>query len=236
MSEHVIIGKRFNGPPNSGHGGYTCGIVAGLIGGIAEVTLRRPIPLDCPIEIRKLAGGVDLLEGETIVANGVVSRIEIDIPEPVTLEDARAASNSYLGFKKHPFPTCFVCGHHRAEGDGLRVFPGPVEKFNIFAAPWTPDSSIMDADGNVGPEFLWAVLDCPGGWVALSNLNSAAVLGRFAAKVVGAVSPNEHYVAMGWLIRQESKKIYAGSALFSRTSDLIAFASAIWIKVPSFSF
>ena len=26
----------------------------------------------------------------------------------------------------HPFPRCFACGPDRDEGDGLRIFPGPV--------------------------------------------------------------------------------------------------------------
>jgi hypothetical protein len=42
MREQVIIDPRFRGPPDSGHGGYVCGVVAGLIDGTAEVTLRRP--------------------------------------------------------------------------------------------------------------------------------------------------------------------------------------------------
>ena len=32
----------------------------------------------------------------------------------------------YPGLGNHPFPTCFACGPDRAEGDGLRIFPGPV--------------------------------------------------------------------------------------------------------------
>ena len=28
MSRHIRIDHRYNGPPDSGHGGYTCGTVA----------------------------------------------------------------------------------------------------------------------------------------------------------------------------------------------------------------
>ena len=48
----MIVPGRFNGPPDSGNGGYTCGLVAGLLGEVAEVTLRLPPPLD-----RELRGG-----------------------------------------------------------------------------------------------------------------------------------------------------------------------------------
>ena len=45
MNQQVIIDPRFRGPPESANGGYVCGIVAGLIGETAEVTLRRPPPI-----------------------------------------------------------------------------------------------------------------------------------------------------------------------------------------------
>ena len=47
------IDPRFNGPPGSGNGGYTCGLVAGLLGGPAEVTLRLPPPLGTPLAWRR---------------------------------------------------------------------------------------------------------------------------------------------------------------------------------------
>jgi hypothetical protein len=40
--EHLTIGARFNGPDGSANGGYTCGRIAALMGGNAEVTLRSP--------------------------------------------------------------------------------------------------------------------------------------------------------------------------------------------------
>src|SRR5918996_2619259 len=45
----VMIPARFNGPPATANGGYTCGLVARLLGVDAEVTLRRPPPLDRPL-------------------------------------------------------------------------------------------------------------------------------------------------------------------------------------------
>ena len=44
----TIIRKRFCGPPNSGNGGYVCGLLANALGEPAQVTLHAPPPLDPP--------------------------------------------------------------------------------------------------------------------------------------------------------------------------------------------
>ncbi len=44
--EMVVIERRFRGPADSGHGGYTCGLLAREIPGAAEVSLRVPPPLE----------------------------------------------------------------------------------------------------------------------------------------------------------------------------------------------
>jgi hypothetical protein len=188
MIEQVTIDRRFNGPPDSGHGGYVCGVVAGLIGGPVEVTLRRPPPLDRPLEVRPLdGGGVALSDGETVIADGAPASAEIEVPEPVGFPEAEAASRSYVGFRQHAFPTCFGCGPQHSEGDGLRIFPGQVEGRNIVAAPWTPDATLTDEGGTVRPEFAWAALDCTGGWALLAQLpERPVVLGRMAAKRLAA--------------------------------------------------
>ena len=48
----VTVPSRFNGPPSSGNGGYSCGVVAKALGGPATVSLRRPIPLDQALALR----------------------------------------------------------------------------------------------------------------------------------------------------------------------------------------
>jgi hypothetical protein len=53
MSEQVVIGRRFNGPPSSGHGGYSAWIAAQFIDGAAEVSLRRPPPLETPLDVHR---------------------------------------------------------------------------------------------------------------------------------------------------------------------------------------
>lgn len=231
MSEHVTIDGRYRGPPASGNGGYVCGIVAGLIGEPAEVTLRHPPPIDRPLEVARLGGGgVALRDGETVVAEGVPADLEVDVPGPVGLAEAEQAAKSYPLFENHPFPTCFVCGPDRAEGDGLRIFPGPIDGRDIVAAPWTPDSSLADDSGSVRPEIVWAALDCPSGF-AFIGPDNVVVLGRFAAKVVEPVACRQPYVVTGWPLGGEGRRLYGGSALFSPDGTLHAVASATWVKI-----
>jgi hypothetical protein len=50
----LTIPARFNGPPSSANGGYTCGLVAGLVGTeVASVSLRAPPPLERPLAVRR---------------------------------------------------------------------------------------------------------------------------------------------------------------------------------------
>ena len=50
MSETLTIPARFNGPPASANGGYTCGLVAGLVGAEdVSVSLRLPPPISKPL-------------------------------------------------------------------------------------------------------------------------------------------------------------------------------------------
>ena len=49
----IVIGRRFRGPPQSGNGGYVCGLLAGVAGSVLTVRLKRPPPLDQPLEIRE---------------------------------------------------------------------------------------------------------------------------------------------------------------------------------------
>ncbi len=231
MNEQVVVDQRFNGPPESGNGGYVCGVVAGLVGGTAEVTLRRPPPLDRPLQVARLNdGAVALRDGEAVIAEAEPASVEIDIPEPVGFSDAEEAARSYVGFRHHPFPTCFVCGPKREEGDGLRIFPGPVAGRDIVAAPWTPDASLADKNGQVRSEIVWAALDCPSGF-AVTTFETVAVLGRLAAKLIAPVRPGERCVLTGWPLGEDGRKLYSGTALFSHSGELRAVARATWVRI-----
>ena len=216
----MIIASRFNGPPGTGNGGYSAGLFAAesvAAGGLAEVTLRRPPPLDVPLS----RVGADVVDpAGTVIAS--VSPVEPFAPslDPVSPAAATEASRRYAGFSDHPFPTCYVCGPEHP--DGLRVFPGPLDDGRV-AAPFT-------APGEVTPETVWAALDCPGGWSVLSP-GRPFVLGRMAAIVAAPPEPGATCVVVGAMSAAEGRKARVVSALFTPAGDLLAHARATWIAV-----
>ena len=211
----MIIPARFNGPPGSGNGGYSAGVLAS--GTACEVTLRRPPPLDTPLSrtgdqirapdgsvIALLAPGGDL--GDTVPAVGC--------------DEATAASREYPGFTDHPFPTCYVCGPARP--DGLRIFPGPLPD-GTTAAPWTvPDDA--------GPATIWAALDCPGGWAVITP-GRPFMLGRISVVMDQMPPPGSQCVVRGACTGVEGRKAFASTALYGPRNELLARGRATWIAV-----
>ena len=64
---HVVVERSYAGPPNMGHGGYVAGLVAAHLeaaapeaSGAIQVTLRRPVPLDEPLDVVEGDGQVEL--------------------------------------------------------------------------------------------------------------------------------------------------------------------------------
>jgi hypothetical protein len=218
----VTIDPRFNGPPGSANGGYTCGVLAELLGGRAEVTLRRPPPLGRPLEAERIDGGVRLVDGDDVVAEAVPAELTLEPPAPVDRETADLASRRYPGFERHAFPTCFVCGPERAEGDGLRIFAGPVGGRDLFAATWDPP-------GDVDEALVWAALDCPGAIAVGFPDRGETLLGRFAARIDRVPGRGERCVVVAWPLGEDGRKLYAGTALFGDDDEPLAVARATWI-------
>lgn len=234
MAQKIVIDGRFNGPPDSGNGGYVCGLVAKYVGGVAEVTLRAPPPLDRPLLVKAAGDGrVTVYDGESLVAEGRHAVLDIKAPAPPSLAAAEAAVAGYTGFKWHAFPTCFVCGPQREEEDGLRIFAGPLPDGGMVASPWTPDASLGDKDGLVRSEFLWAALDCPGYFALFGEVGKTAVLGRMTAELYRPVEPRQKYVIAAWDLGGEGRKRYAATAIFGSSGQLCAAAKQIWIEPQS---
>lgn len=214
------IPARYNGPPESANGGYTCGLLAAFLGGEAEVTLRVPPPLERDLDVVRANGRVELRDGETLVAEAEPVSLEVDVPAPVSLADAEEASRRYAGFEEHAYDTCFSCGPARE--DGLGVFAGPVEgRPGLVASPWTPEADVR-------PEVVWAALDCPSGWAVDDFQRQGVLLGRMAARVLRLPEPGEPHVVMGWRVGEEGRKRYAGSALLAG-DEVLAWSRSTWI-------
>ena len=228
----VTIDPRFNGPPESGHGGYVAGVVASFLDGPARVRLHRPPPLGRRLYVRRSGREVTFVDGDALVAAGAPTDVDLVVPGVVDFAEAEAASRAYPGFGEHMFRRCFACGPDRSAGDGLRIFAGPVPGRRLVAAPWIPDDALSDGGGAVRPEFLWAALDCPSGWAAIVDADGRpSVLGELAARLVGPVSPGERCVVLGWPLGGEGRRRLAASAILGDDGSVRAVARSTWIAL-----
>jgi len=234
MLETVVIAERFHGPAGSANGGYACALAARWIDGPAEVTLRVPPPLGRALQVAHEDERVVVLDGDVLVAEARAATVDVDVPEAVSLAEAELAAAGYPWRDAHPYPTCFVCGPQRERGDGLCIFPGPVEGRSLFAAPWTPDVSLADADGYVRPEFVWGALDCPSGIVTdVFGDVGLILLGRLAADLKRPVVAGEAHVVQAWPVSRDGRKLHTASALFTAKGELRAVGRAVWIELPA---
>ena len=152
-TDSLVIPSRFCGPPGSGHGGYVCGRIAAYVDGPATVTLRQPPPLATPMAVERCGeGSVRIHHGRTLIAEATSSldSAALEIPGPVSLAEAHTVAGSAPYYSDPLFPDCVVCGTGRRPGDGLRILPGPLPGRSMWAAPWTPDSSVSDAGERCG--------------------------------------------------------------------------------------
>ena len=124
----LTIARRFNGPPDSGNGGYVCGAFAVASGEDVRVRLLSPPPLERELTLQPgdTPGSFVLQDGELRIASATAAHLDLDVPPPPPYVQAVWASQHYVGFKQHSFPDCFVCGPHLAR---CERFAGRVEEF-----------------------------------------------------------------------------------------------------------
>jgi hypothetical protein len=234
----ITIPARFNGPPTSGHGGYSCGIVAEFVdAGVKAATLRVPPPLDRELVISRGAdGAVALLDGDALVAEAVaVEPLALDVPAALSPDDAEAVARSIewdVGL--HPFPTCFGCGPLRDRDEAIRLLPGrvPDREDPVFADSWTPPAEFADDDGVVLERFVWAALDCPTAAAAVPLGDPPHVLGRLtAAPALAPLRAGVRHAVVSWLVDIDGRKRRGGCAIFDGDGQLCALGEGLWIAV-----
>ncbi|MFP4005072.1 MAG: hypothetical protein ACLFV8_14965 [Alphaproteobacteria bacterium] len=232
--EEIIIARRFNGPPDSGNGGYVCGRLAAFVDSTAQVTLRRPPPLETPLDITRDGVCVRLSREGELIAEAEPAPLELDVPRAPSLAEAEAAVPGFPGFENHELPTCFVCGTEREAGDGLCIHPGPVARRDdgLLACPWTPAPGLADPQGLVRAEFLWSALDCPGAFaVQWAEQGALCLLGRLTARLDERPRAGARLIVAGWPIGRDGRKRFAGTAVYTEEGRPIARASAVWIEL-----
>ncbi|WP_280492276.1 hypothetical protein [Nocardia asiatica] len=213
------IPRRFNGPPDSGNGGYVAGLLAEQRGErTVTVILRSPPPLETPLDVRDER----LYDRDALIAESKSGELVRDAPRPVPLAEAAQASAGYTTIEM--FASCFVCGSGRA--DGLRIEPGRVDEARV-AAPWVPDDTVP-----LGPPLLWAAMDCPGGWSLPGMLERPALLGSMTATVREVPEVGERCVVVGEFHGEQGRKCWASTAVYGADERLLGRAEQVWIRLP----
>jgi hypothetical protein len=232
-SESIVIDPRYRGPPHSGNGGYVAGLLAARLGGSGDASFRRPVPLGRELQADwDLAGGTATLhdQGELLVELQQ-SEVAIDAPPPPSLAEATAASACYLGrHARLPFAHCLGCGIERAEGDGLRIFAGPVGRNALYAAPWTPHAAHADENDDVRPEFVWTALDCSGGFALMGEVMRFLVTAWLAVRIDTLPQAGETYVVAAWPVERGARKHKSGTAIYAGDGRVLAVGGALWIE------
>ncbi len=251
-ARNLTVPARFNGPPTSGNGGWSAGALAALVAGDGpdprtgswppvEVTLRQPPPLDTAMEV--VDDGMlttALHRGAAVLQARRVEQAPAAL-EPVPASSAAAAMTHYLGFEAHPFSTCFSCGPDRAEGDGLRIFPGEVASGESgrrrVASTWTPQPGHTDpADPSVASlPVTWSALDCIGGWSG-DLLERPMVLGRITAAVEALPLVGEEHVLVGEHLGTEGRKTFTAGTLLDADGRTVATVEHVWIAIDPADF
>jgi hypothetical protein len=233
----VTIPAQFNGPEHSGNGGYVAGLLAHEHGGPGPVTstLRSPPPLGVPLTWEREGGEIRLLTaGGAIVGSAAPGTFAREVPRSPTTDEAAAGLEAYPGFHHHPFDRCFTCGTQRDEGDGLRLFTGPIGD-NRTAGPWSPHEAFAGDDGAIDEPTAWAALDCPGGWAADFSKRTM-VLGRMTAEVLRRPRPGERLLPVGHLEAQERRKFLTSTALYTEDGELLGRSEQVWIEIDIATF
>lgn len=254
----LILSRRFRGPSSSGNGGYTSGALATHLHDCpenrvdawppVEVSLRQPPPLDTPMLLapdEAVEHGIVATFGGAVIATAHTVDHALAEVELVDATTARAAESSYAGHRSHPFPSCFACGTQREEGDGLRIFPGPVEDVDghtRVAATWTPHPSLnedwhtyVDDHRRASLASTWAALDCIGGWAG-DLTEREMVLARMTARIDTLPVIGEQHVVVGGHRGTVGRKTFTASTLYDADGRVVGTAEHLWIAVDPKAF
>jgi hypothetical protein len=216
----ITFPHQYRGPLTSANGGYACGRLAAVVeADEVEVTLRLPPPLDRPLAVEREGDAVRLLDGDALVAEARPAVVDVDAPEPVSVEAAERSRERHVREWTPEFSECYVCG---VRDDGLQIRVGlVVGREPLHAAP----IALPEAR----PELVWAAIDCPGAYAVGADGRGDIVLGRMVARVDRVPDAGEPCVVASWPLGEDGRKLFAGTALFDGRGAVLALARQTWI-------
>lgn len=251
--EHAIAfvaPARLAGPPGFLQGGLCAGALLAAARAVdpfgapathIDVRLHAPTPLEERIvaRVRRVEAAdyeVSLTHGDDVLVTGSLSLAGRDAPSGVgdLRELARVPLPEPVPQTGHAFKGCWVCGYDNP--DGLQLLPGwPAE--GRIVTPWVPDAWVADEDtGEVAPEIVCAVLDCPTAFASWHELEASA----YGAVLLAGYRVTFHEQApvateplrtVAMADGADGRKLRARSALVDEEGVVYATAHGLWIAV-----
>jgi hypothetical protein len=229
----LTIDPRYNGPNNSGNGGWVSGSLARLLNlKSVAVSLRAPTPLAVPLSVHHPDDGSITLERDgALIADARLAQLELDVPSPPDWQEAEAAGalarQINLQDPDGPYARCFGCG--LARSDGLGIVPGPVGSDGVVATSWTPPPSVGRDELSI--EATWAALDCSAGfaWMRRLPAGTPIITARMAAVIDRPIEIGQPHIVVGWPIAQDGRKLHAGTAIFDEHGQVRARSRQLWL-------
>lgn len=245
--DQISISSRYCGPPDTANGGYLAGLLSGYFdrGDALSISFRAATPLEKVLKVieteNESGKTVQIVDDENVLAMAKVRDIEVGRPALPPVEQINSVEMQCAGFIGHPFPACFVCGPDRPRGDGLGIYPGPVELKGLseglnsgVAAEWTLLDDLKDNDGKVKNEFIWAALDCISAFANLEKKENQylvpMVLGNISARLEQSLAGDKAYV-IAWPLKVEGRKAFANSIIYNQQQECIAVGQAVWVSL-----
>jgi hypothetical protein len=235
VAEPLSFSRRFRGFDHGALGGYVAGAVARRIEGPAEANLRALPPMEQELKLKEGAeGALELIDGDTLVLEAKATSFELEIPDPLSPDEAEDASHRLLHEEGEPhlYPGCFTCGPDRDQGDGLRLFMGRTDREDLLASSWTPHPGLADGE-ELPAEMVWAALDCPTIWaVGAFPEGMFYVLARQRVETLAPVGLGEPAIVSAWPISHDGRKHLSGAAIHADDGTLLARGESLLIEVP----
>lgn len=236
----IRIGDWFQGPTNSGQGGWTAQRFLAAVAEHTDRPMTAAIKAAIPLEVDLTVVGHDdrwelaAPDGTTIMVATPWEPAFADT-SPVTIEAARAARHRFLDtVDEHPVPSCFSCGQLP---ESMGVHAGPLDDgTDRFATDWTVPDWTVDEAGRVDPGALWAAIDCCAAWwVGWSRERRVALTVQYAVEQLHPLEPGATYALVGWAGDRdpewEGRKRHAASAAFDAEGRCVARSVSFWLSV-----
>lgn len=232
MPEPITISRRFRGPLRSGNGGVAAGLAAQLLDGPAAVRIRRPPPIEVPLEVR-CGEPSQVLHQREVVLEVRPGTHALDPPVDADALSRTFDRGSFPVAEDHAAPECFVCGKR---SDGLRIAPRHLPGTDLWATVWSPDGSVSSDGTTVDSHVVWGALDCPAGFAVarygVQRLGFFPALTDITAAIHRSVPVGQPLAVIGWMIDRDERRINGGTAIFDTDGNLLAGSYAQHAPLP----